>query len=164
MKWIAALLCLLLSFSVHAGEDEESDALRAAKDAGKLTEVQFAEQAMQILKKYHPNDYEIHTLSEYRLLLATQLEDKQITPAEFRYKWAERHNAFKAKREAAQVQYQERQQQAASNAQQEDAARQRAAIGAGLQSIGNSINRAYQPRGTNCVTTPIGSSLSTRCY
>lgn len=159
MKWIAILLYLIANLSFAQEKDDLGASLKAARDANLITELQFAEGQATHIKKHYPADYEAHTHAEHRVLLATQLEDKVISPAEYRYKWAERHNAFLAKREADARQSENTQAQITAQQQ----AKQDGATAVMLQGIGNAVRNAYPVQGTNCRSINYGGTVVTNC-
>lgn len=141
------------------------------KETGLLTEVQYSHEIAALMKRYLPEDYEIHTVAEYRVYLATELEQKKISQAEFRYKWEERKNAFYTKRQryiAAHTALieQRRQVEISSQAREEAAtdARRSGAIATLLQGVGNAFTRSAQPNSVRCTSIPVGASVSTTCY
>ena len=149
----------------------EIDAITAARSDNKITRLQWAIGTSDIIKKYMPTDYAAHTLADSRVFLSTRLEQKKIDRAEYDYLWSEKHNEFKvknleieARQQAAYAAQQERERHAAHQQQMQNQANNAAANAMLLQGIGNAFTRTYQPSGTNCVTVPVGASLSTSCY
>lgn len=162
------------------------DAAIAERAAKKTTELQFAKATLKLLQQYVPDQYEVLTMAEYRVLLATKLQKKKISEEEYNYLWAERRNEFAAKKKKEEDQAIARAEDeklrrnmeidAANRRREDQMMRQQAyndeidrqqriqANGALLQGIGNAFTRTYQKPSVNCTSLPVGASVSTTCY
>lgn len=172
--------------------DADANALRAKRDSKKISEIQYAKEVLHLVRKFRPSDYEAHTVFEYQVLLATQLQKKKISPEEYRYRWAERLNDYLAKAKKAEDQaradeeYRQTRQNIAEResarmaeeqarreqtyrehlaiaAAEEDRQRQIRATAGLLQGVGNAVTRTYQNPVVNCTSLPMGAGVSTTC-
>jgi hypothetical protein len=165
MKKIA--IACMLAWCVAAGAQTdpaaqfaaETDALLLAKSTKKITELEYSQGVHRLIKQYMPTDYDAQTLAAYRVMLATKLQDKQISQAEFNYMFEERRNAYLAKREQDERAEQRGQAQAAAA----DRDRQTAATAAFLRGVGNAARNAAPAPATNCTSTVSGNQVFTRC-
>lgn len=166
--------------------DAEVEALVVARDAKKITELQYAQRAARAIKKFMPEAYELHTLADYRVLLATKLEKKKVSREDFEYSWSERWNEYlaKVKKSKDQATAEEEYRQVRQDMAQQDkmrreqayrenvaiaeaeAARQQQVLNnaALLQGIGNAFTRTYRNPSVTCSSLPVGASVSTTCY
>jgi len=172
--------------------EADANALRAKRDAKKITEIQYAKEALSLVRRFQPNNYEAHTVFEYQVLLATKFQKKKISQEEYQYLWAERLNEYLAKAKKAEDQaradeeYRQTRQNIAEResarmaeekARSEQAYREHLAIAAAederqqriratagfLQGMGNTFSRTYQNPTVNCTSLPLGTGVSTTC-
>ena len=153
-----------------------------ARDVNKITRLQFMQRTANTIKKFMPEAYELHTLADYRVLLAAKLEKKKISREEHDYMWSERLNEHLAKVKKAEDQARAEQEysqtRAAAQARREQAYREQMAAAeaeaarqqqiqatAGfLQGIGNAFRNAAPRSPVTCSSLPVGASVSTTCY
>tara|TARA_R110001599_G_scaffold159052_2_gene346194 strand:- start:8005 stop:8595 length:591 start_codon:yes stop_codon:yes gene_type:complete len=166
--------------------EAEADALVLARDTKKITELQYAQSSAKLIKKFMPEQYELHTLADYRIFIATKLEKKKISREEFDYLISERVNEYRAKikkvedQAKAEEEYQQIRQRIAERDRlsreeayraqmaetEAETARQQQSIGIAtlLQGIGNAFRNAAPRAPVTCSSVPVGASLSTTCY
>jgi hypothetical protein len=83
MRKLFFIASLLLSAAASADPGIEAmQELHKERIERNMGELDFVKAQRDIVKRFYPEDYEAHTLAEYRLLLATRLEEKRITQAE----------------------------------------------------------------------------------
>lgn len=131
------------------------DELKADRDAGKISDVQYSERLVSLSESIYPDDLRFQSFLKYRLFLAHEVAAGRMTQPEFDYRLAEKaaehENALKA----------ERTQASQPPAVQTSAPDMRPYIF--LQSMGNSFRNAYPARPTNCTTTSVGGVYTTNC-
>lgn len=158
---VAGLLAAMLAgcaapgqvgYDAGAAFDREVAAMLEQVQAGTMTEKQLAERAAVSARVHFPNDYQLHALRDYKIVLAERLERGEITQAEFDVEWRSRHAALMAERRqlGQQIAAQERAANAAATAQF-------------LNNVGNSFRRAAPVAPVTCTSMPLGYSISTTC-
>lgn len=158
MKWFVAIAFVCTtSWAFATALDSEYDVqaaqLQQQLESGQIGELAHAKAMMALSERLFPNDHNLLSLRNYKVFIAGRYERGDIKKDEYDYLWQERRIAYQASRQQAAAQQESNQQ-----------ARQPVTTGHLLQGIGNAFQRTYQPQGSNCVTTQIGASLSTRCY
>lgn len=145
----------------RAAYDREIGQLSADLEAKKIGELSFAEAAAEAARRYYPENYAFISVREYKVMLAQRLEQGAISREEYDRLWNMKRIQFNTRREAeiqrAQI---ERDAQALAAEQQSRDLN----TGLILQGIGNTFRRSVTPNPVNCVSTPVGASVSTRCY
>lgn len=123
-------------------EDPRIANLNGALEAGQIGYLDHAKEMAKVTMDLYPDNYHLHALAHYRVMLASQYEKGEITKEVFNLRWAERMAAFQD------------QMRPAPRSQ---------SPGVGLPEL-FLLQQLQRPRSSNCYTTGIGSGTRTECF
>jgi hypothetical protein len=119
---------------------------------GTMSELEVAHKAAALARHYFPTDYKLHSVRDYKILLANRLARGEIHKDEYDYLWSEKINSLLA----------DRQQQRADNLAQQEAQQNRA-LAIGFGSMSRSMMTNAPPAPVHCRSTAYGGVVSTTC-